>query len=368
MVDDGEESTKTNRRGSIFQRVGKRMSTTGEGKLEGKLQAREMAMRKGSVTYEHMFTDPVGAYKAMKQLKTDENSGMMTGQEAEAYARKVEKDFMARVTKDEKKAYGKGGYHIQKTTITDKVDNLFRACKRGSPVEVRHALLDGADIDSKDSMGNTPLHYATIGGYLPTIYTLLSYDANPNIQNNHGSTPLIYTAQHNFVEAARQLLAAKAKREIPTFNGNTALHISAEKGHMGVTELYLQGQPSDSEGENYISALKPSVINHKDKFGQTACHKAALANQPVICELLINMGADQSMEDNDCRKPSDICRMMGNKEAGRALDAFQTQAALSAANRRQMGSKSASTNKDLRRALSRMHRQRQQEGGMNKRI
>jgi ankyrin repeat protein len=366
MVD--EDPTK-NKRGSIFQRLGKRMSTADtENQMEGKLQARENAARKGSVTYEHMLSDPLGAYKAMKQHKTDVDSGMMNEEEAEAYARKVEKDFMARVAKDEKKAYGKGGYHIQKTTLTDKVDNLFRACKMGSPVEVRHALLDGADIDSQDSMGNTPLHYATIGGYLPTIYTLLSYDANPNIQNTHGSTPLIYTAQHNFVEAARQLMAKKAKREIATFNGNTVLHIAAQKGHMPVTELYLRGQPSDAEGENYISALKPSVINHKDKFGQTACHKAASSNQPEICELLINMGADQTIEDNDCRRPSDICRVLGNKEAGRALQAFQTQAALNAASRRQAGSKSASSNKDLRKALARMHRQRQNEGGLKKRI
>ena len=110
----------------------------------------------------------------------------MTEAEADAYAVKVERDYMNRLAKEERRKFGKKGYNIEKTTLTGIVDNLFRAAKQGSPIELRYALLDGADIDAQDSMGNTALHYATMGGFLPTVYTLLEYGANPNIQNKHG--------------------------------------------------------------------------------------------------------------------------------------------------------------------------------------
>ena len=105
------------------------------------------------------------------------------------------------------------------------------------------------------------------------------------------------------------------------------------------------------------------IIDLADKFGQTAVHKAAYFNHPDLCEALISMGANQQLEDNECRKPSDICRIMGNKEAGRALGRYQTSAALAAADRRQKGISNTKHNKDLRKALARMHRIRQKENG-----
>ncbi len=61
-------------------------------------------------------------------------------------------------------------------------------------VEIGKLLIDnGADIDSKDNYGNTPLWRATFSsnGDGKFIKLLLKHGANKNIENNHNVSPFI---------------------------------------------------------------------------------------------------------------------------------------------------------------------------------
>ncbi|EIF51635.1 ankyrin repeat domain-containing protein [Sulfurovum sp. AR] len=51
-------------------------------------------------------------------------------------------------------------------------------------------LLDaGADIDAVDTFGNTPLFRAVMAGKEDNIELLVSYGANPDVENNSGVSP-----------------------------------------------------------------------------------------------------------------------------------------------------------------------------------
>jgi len=70
--------------------------------------------------------------------------------------------------------------------------------------DVCKVLLDaGADIDAVDVFGNTPLFRAVMAGREDNIGLLVSYGANPNIENNSGVSPrqLSETLGKNYFES-----------------------------------------------------------------------------------------------------------------------------------------------------------------------
>lgn len=75
-------------------------------------------------------------------------------------------------------------------TIAQKTDALFEAAKKG----LDHVMLTlfnvGCSVDSIDSKQNTPLFYASEGGYLQCIVLLLEKGSNIKAKNNVGWTPL----------------------------------------------------------------------------------------------------------------------------------------------------------------------------------
>jgi len=70
--------------------------------------------------------------------------------------------------------------------------------------DVCRALLDaGADVDSKDVFGNTPLIRAIMAAKEENVNLLVSYGANPDIENSSGITPrqLCETIGKHYFEA-----------------------------------------------------------------------------------------------------------------------------------------------------------------------
>lgn len=55
---------------------------------------------------------------------------------------------------------------------------------------IRQLIKSGADVNSLDAQGRTPLSMASYGAQLGTIEILLAHGANPNLASNEGSTPL----------------------------------------------------------------------------------------------------------------------------------------------------------------------------------
>jgi len=67
---------------------------------------------------------------------------------------------------------------------------IFDASKRGNKQDVELALKLGANINQKDQMGNTPLHWAAKEGHLEVVKYLIKHGAKINEKNKNGDTPL----------------------------------------------------------------------------------------------------------------------------------------------------------------------------------
>ena len=100
---------------------------------------------------------------------------------------------------------------------------ILEACKRGNSSFLQRIIDENkgkVDLNPKDGLGNTPLHYSAQGGHLGNFYRLFSvllkrfsqtqtdtlellikFKANPNIQNQVGDTALHKAVTKNILRA-----------------------------------------------------------------------------------------------------------------------------------------------------------------------
>lgn len=87
---------------------------------------------------------------------------------------------------------------------------------------------NGADINTKDKSGNTPLHYCIYYKNYKLMKLLVNNGADVNVHDNNGRTPLHLAIASNFVKGRHEidnycnfLISNGADREIKDKNGET---------------------------------------------------------------------------------------------------------------------------------------------------
>jgi len=98
-------------------------------------------------------------------------------------------------------------------------------------------ILQSADVESKDSVGRTPLAYAAGNGHEAVVKQLLEAKADVKSKDSVGRTPLSYAAENGHEAVVKQLLEAKADVESKDIDGRTPLSYAAENGHEAVVKV-----------------------------------------------------------------------------------------------------------------------------------
>lgn len=157
----------------------------------------------------------------------------------------------------------------------------------------------GADADSRDQGGNTPLMLASDLGIDTIMFLLIMYDAGLDLQNNEGETALHFAVLSGNPVAADMLLYYKAKPDIQNNEGCTALHYAAYNGMDEIIELLLQA------GSN---------AEIKDKNGEDPRFYAVYANSPGSLKLLFEKNRDITTRNSLNYNIAEIIFMNGNLE------------------------------------------------------
>jgi len=110
-------------------------------------------------------------------------------------------------------------------------EELFEAIQARDGYKVKRLLEKGANINAKDNIGWTPLHFAAYHGITDIVRLLLEHGADINARDADGLTPLHIAAALGHVDAVRLLLRKGADPGARDNRGRTPLDLAREGGH-----------------------------------------------------------------------------------------------------------------------------------------
>ncbi len=139
-------------------------------------------------------------------------------------------------------------------------------------------LKNGADVNARDTLGETPLFLAARKGFETIVKSLLDHGADANAKTRRGCTPLHAAADSGLAEIVALLLARGAVADAKDQSGLTPLFYAVCKGHTKAAEILLK---------------KGTQVNAKDNLGQTPLHKALAVGKQDMVRLLKQYGATE---------------------------------------------------------------------------
>ncbi len=235
--------------------------------------------------------------------------------------------------------------------------SLHTAARLGDLAIVKSLIEEMADINAKDTSGQTSLHYAAEYGRKDIAELLIANGANVNAKDKDGNTPgHVALGKNN--RSTLELLIAKGANftsihlsayqgdldEVRSFidkgvdvnaknkSGETPLHKAAIRGHKDVVELLIDNAANinATEQRNYtpvhyavwswntetaeLIIEKGADVQAKDRWGWTPLHYAASGDNRGMAELLIAKGADVNAKDSSGETALSVAKEKGHTE------------------------------------------------------
>lgn len=113
---------------------------------------------------------------------------------------------------------------------TESIDNpLHDAAKRGNVDFLNECIQNRVSVNGLDKAGATPLHWASHGGHIECLKTLLSIpNCEVNVQNKLGDTPLHSAAWKGHSEAVQLLLDKGARADLKNKEGKLPIDLTKD--------------------------------------------------------------------------------------------------------------------------------------------
>lgn len=116
---------------------------------------------------------------------------------------------------------------------------LCEAAVTGNVIAFKEAIELGADVNTKNLEGQTPLCIVAKCRF-DLVKTLIENKADVNMQSDDKISPLHWAVEYDNVDIVEYLLKNGADTELRDGNYETALHWAAWTGHHKSAELLLQ--------------------------------------------------------------------------------------------------------------------------------
>jgi len=161
------------------------------------------------------------------------------------------------------------GLPTEPVTTTDLDHQLLKAAREGNATRLERLLERGANVDTRDQDGGTPLMSAAGGSHWHSVRTLLERGANVDAVTEVGVNALIYAAhEHASTMVIKALVDAGANVNARTASGATALLIAVDddrKADPNVVTLLLDGGADPAAANDAGAAPLIAALAIKDK-------------------------------------------------------------------------------------------------------
>ncbi|MEC2077426.1 ankyrin repeat domain-containing protein [Metabacillus fastidiosus] len=202
--------------------------------------------------------------------------------------------------------------HTSESTAGFETGNneLIKAVELNDIHKIKKLISDGADLNTKDLRGRTPLMIATYNNEPKIVKLLIQGGADVNLQDDMENNPFLYAAAEGYTDIVKLTIRAGADPSLTDRYGGTALIPAAEQGYVDIVEEILTHTKVD--------------VNHVNNLGWTALIEAIILNdgdekQQKTVQLLINHGANVNIPDNDNITPLQHARNKNYKKIEQIL-------------------------------------------------
>jgi len=171
---------------------------------------------------------------------------------------------------------------------------------------VRLLLKCGADTNASDLDGLTPLHFASLYGHCDIAELLLEHGTKIDAVNRGEDTPLMFACMNRRLGVARLLIDRGSNLKARNRDGWTLLHLAARDGYVDVdiTRLLLD---------------RGADVNACLADGETPLHFASRHGHVEIARLFIERGAEVDSRNKKHETPLDQASREGHLNIARLL-------------------------------------------------
>jgi ankyrin repeat protein len=184
---------------------------------------------------------------------------------------------------------------------------LHLCCKNGSKNKVELIIKhDKSLIEEIDSVGATPVFYATQGQHVEVIKLLLSNGAKTDIKTNYDHTVIDYIAIPKDNEIPNQEKTALAIANIlirsgaplPSLPSHQEFLAKAVKENLQNKSNFYQRYMKTlvlnktEQAMKEVKSIKKETLNETDSFGMTPLHMATILNNQAVVKEILDQHAD----------------------------------------------------------------------------
>lgn len=186
---------------------------------------------------------------------------------------------------------------------------LLAAAQRGDATAAALAVRAGANLETRDQRGRTPLLLAVTEERLAVARLLVHLGANPDALDDQHDTPWLVTGVTGSVDMLEVLLPAGPDLKIRNRFGGTSLIPASERGHVAYIRRVVR---TDIE------------INHVNNLGWTALLEAVILGDgsrryQQIVSTLLDAGADPKIADRQGVTALQHAEQRGQRAVARIL-------------------------------------------------
>jgi uncharacterized protein len=181
---------------------------------------------------------------------------------------------------------------------------LLEFSKQQDETRARRMVEEGASVNSRNRLGETPLMLWVKAGNAGMVAWLIEKGANVNQDSLNRTTPLMAAAYDGRADLMQMLLAAGAEVDRIDQVFKTAMIYAAAQGHVEAVTLLL----ADGVDVNRIYAHNLTALMWAAGYGKIEC-----------VQLLLARGADPTLKDDRGKTAADIAQEQGYAELAALL-------------------------------------------------